>query len=392
VRRVLANLAVIAASLALSLACAEVASWYLLPQWAPENASRTFWRYDERLGWSNRPGASGVQLHRDFAPRIEINAAGQRDRDYPMDRVPGRCRMLALGDSYAWGYGVEREQIWHELVEARRPEWEIVNAGVPGYGTDQELLYLEERGLALRPDAVVLLFYANDVLENLERSSSGYFKPYFELGAEGTLALHQVPVPRGGVGQRFERWLRFHTYLLFRLYRLPSWLAAVREEREGTEAHKERRKRELRAAREEERQRRRRERLAAGGRPAERRAGTAGAVAEAAPRDNKYDVDLSLTLAMLERMDRSARAGGARFFVVAAPLSDPPRERLLAALRERSVASLALDPAFDGRSDIRFPHDPHWTPSGHVIAADAVERFLVAEGVFDAPGCGLSAR
>ena len=387
-RRLLANLAVIAASLALSLACAEVASWYLLPQWAPENASRTFWRYDEGLGWSNRPGASGVQLHRDFAPRIEINAAGQRDRDYPTDRVPGRCRMLVLGDSFTWGYGVEREQIWHELVEARRPDWEIVNAGVPGYATDQELLYLEQRGLALRPDAVVLLFYANDLLENLEHSTSGYRKPYFELGPDGSLALHQVPVPRGSAKERVERWLRFHTYVLFRLYRLPSWLAAVREEREGSEAHKERRKRELRAAQEEERARRRRERAADGGRPSERPARAARADA-AAPVDNKYDVDVSLTLAMLERMDHSARASGARFFVVTAPLSDPPRERLLAGLRERGVAHLALDPAFEGRSDIRFPHDAHWTPNGHAIAADAIEGFLAGEGVFGAPDCGL---
>lgn len=391
VRRQLANLAVAIVSLAIALALAEVATWVLLPSWAPENASRTFWRYDERLGWSNRPGARGVQRQRDFAPRIEINAAGQRDRDIPVERVPGRCRLLAVGDSYTWGYGVEREEIWHELLEVRHPDWEVVNAGVPGYATDQELLYLEERGLALRPDAVVLLFYANDLLENLERSTSGYFKPYFELAADGSLALRQVPVPHGSPKQQLERWLRFHTYLWFRLYRLPSWIAAVREERAGSEAHNERQKREAREAFEQERERRRRERRAARAQGGARRPAP-DSVPALPPARNKYDVDLSLTLALLERMDRSAEVRGARFFAVTAPLSDPPRERLLAGLGKRGVRHLALDAAFAGRRDVRFPHDPHWTQAGHALAADAIEAFLVSEGVLGATDCGRRAQ
>jgi hypothetical protein len=105
-----------ALSPALALALAEAASWLLLPQWAPENGSRSFWRFDERLGWSNRPGASGVHLHPDFAPRVEINAEGLRDRSYPEARVPGLCRMLVVGDSFT-GLDVEREEIWHERIE-----------------------------------------------------------------------------------------------------------------------------------------------------------------------------------------------------------------------------------------------------------------------------------
>jgi len=351
-RRALVNLLLAAVAVALTLALAEVASWYLLPQWAPENGSRTFWRYDERLGWSHRPGASGVHRHPDFAARVETSSQGLRDRDYPEARVPGLCRMLVLGDSFTWGFGVDREHIWHERIETRHPDWEILNAGVAGYATDQQLLYLEARGLALRPDVVLLLFHPNDLLENAERSTSGYYKPYFELGADGALALRQVPVPPGTLPQQLDRWLHFRTYLLYRLYHARKFVAAAREER----------------AREAE---------------APPPPGARPAVV------NKYDVDATLTLKLLERIDERVRESGARFLLVSVPISDPPLGRLREGLRALGIAHLGLDAAFRRQRDIRFPGDPHWTPHGHAIAADAVEAFVEQQGLFRGhPGCG----
>jgi hypothetical protein len=346
-RRALANLLLAASAVTLTLALAEVASWFLLPQWAPENGSRTFWRYDERLGWSQRPGANGVHRHADFAARVEVSAQGLRDREYPEARVPGLCRMLVLGDSFAWGFGVEREEIFHELIEARHPDWEIVNAGVAGYATDQELLYLEARGLVLRPDVVLLLFHPNDLLENGEHSTSGYYKPYYELEPDGELALRQVPVPPGSLEQRLDRWLHFHTYLLYRLYHARKFIAAAREAERAAEPE-----------------------------------------ARSAP-FNKYDVDLTLTLKLLGRIDALARRSGTRFLLVSVPISDPPLGRLQEGLRALGITHLGLDAAFRRQRDVRFAGDPHWTPHGHEIAAGAVEAFLEAQGVFGAyPRCG----
>jgi GDSL-like lipase/acylhydrolase family protein len=356
-RRLLANLLLAAGAVAATVALAEVASRRLLPQWAPENGSRTFWGYDELLGWSHRPGASGVHRHPDFAARVEINAQGLRDRDYPEARVPGRCRMLVVGDSFTWGFGVQREEIWHERIEQRHPDWEIVNAGVAGYATDQELLYLERRGLALRPDVVLLLFHPNDLLENAEHATSGYYKPYFERRADGALELRQVPVPAGSLEQRVDRWLHFRTYLLYRLYHARKFIAAAREERAAQ------------AAAEEPREARLRERRRAEPRPEAR---------------DKYDVDLALTLELLGRIDALVRERGARFLVAIVPFSSASRPGLEEGLRARGIAYVGLDPAFRRQRDVRFPGDPHWTPHGHAIAADAVETFLVGEGALGA--------
>ena len=62
---------------------------------------------------------------------------------------------------------MELEQIFASLLESRSGHYEIVNLGVEGYGTDQELLLLEHEGLAYSPDVVVLNFCIdNDSINN----------------------------------------------------------------------------------------------------------------------------------------------------------------------------------------------------------------------------------
>jgi hypothetical protein len=291
---------------------------------------------------------------------VEISSQGLRDRVYPEARAPGLCRMLVVGDSFTWGFGVQREEIWHERLEARHPDWEILNAGVAGYATDQQLLYLEHRGLALEPDLVLLLFHPNDLLENAEHATSGYYKPYFERRADGSLELRQVPVPPGSLEQRLDRWLHFHTYLLYRLYHARKFVAAALEERAQ--------RAEAAAAAPEPPRRRRR--------------------GEPRPQvPNKYDVDLTLTLELLGRIDALVRGRGARFLLASVPLSDPPRGGLELGLRARGIAHFGLDEAFRRQRDVRFPGDPHWTAHGHEIAARAIESFLERQGVFGS-GCG----
>jgi hypothetical protein len=72
-----------------------------------------------------------------------------------------RPRVLMLGDSITFGSGVRDEETFCALMAQR---YDVVNLGVEGYGTDQELLKLEREGLAYHPDVVVLNFtVANDI-------------------------------------------------------------------------------------------------------------------------------------------------------------------------------------------------------------------------------------
>jgi len=129
-------------SVLLALLLAEGAARLIFPKWVPDRQDRVnFWRYDALLGWSQTPNQEGRLNHPEFSVDIRINSLGLRDDEYPVERTAKR-RMLVLGDSFGWGFGVEQEQRLTEIIEGLHPEWEIINASVSGYGTDQEFLYL----------------------------------------------------------------------------------------------------------------------------------------------------------------------------------------------------------------------------------------------------------
>src|SRR5438128_43073 len=100
-------------------------------------------------------------------------------------RPPGRPRMVMLGDSITFCYGVRDGETFSAVMETLDPRLEVVNLGVQGYGTDQELLKLEREGFAYAPDVVVLnVCLANDLLDNASARSiydGVYPKPYFRL-------------------------------------------------------------------------------------------------------------------------------------------------------------------------------------------------------------------
>ncbi|HKB15323.1 MAG TPA: GDSL-type esterase/lipase family protein [Planctomycetota bacterium] len=99
--------------------------------------------------------------------RYRVNALGLRGAEVSREKPRGITRALLLGDSFVFGLGVgEGETIAVRLEEelrARRPGLEVLNLGVPGYHTGQEVAFLRSEGLSLAPDAVVLVFYTNDI-------------------------------------------------------------------------------------------------------------------------------------------------------------------------------------------------------------------------------------
>jgi len=155
-----------------------------------------FWAFDPSLGWKHRPGQSGPFRTRSFEVQVSINSRGLRDGEHDYARVPGKRRILVLGDSFAWGYGVEVDQRFSEVLEVELADAEVINAGVSGYGTDQELLWLEREGARYQPDVVLLVLSGNDLPYSVE--SQVYFvyhKPRFRLDQSGGLIEPELPLP-----------------------------------------------------------------------------------------------------------------------------------------------------------------------------------------------------
>jgi lysophospholipase L1-like esterase len=158
-----------------------------------------FYEYDPVLGWKGAPGAEGTLVTTETEFGVRFNSAGLRGAEYDLTKPDGVTRVAVLGDSFAWGYGVEQDDNFAAVLEERLNEAgypvEVLNFGLTGYGTDQDYLAYLELARAYDPDIVILAFYENDVLEVANYRMYGYPKPFFELDQNGELVLTNVPVP-----------------------------------------------------------------------------------------------------------------------------------------------------------------------------------------------------
>lgn len=157
-----------------------------------------FSRLDDTRGWALRPGARG-RFAAEGGSLVAINRDGLRDRDHPRAKPAGTLRIAVLGDSYTEAIEVPVEQtFWSVLADdlnraaaVRGRRVEVLNFGVRGYGTAQELLTLRCCVWDYSPDVVLLAFYSgNDVTDNsrsLDRSPTRYARPYLEPTAAGWL-------------------------------------------------------------------------------------------------------------------------------------------------------------------------------------------------------------
>ncbi|KAA3661633.1 MAG: hypothetical protein DWQ10_04145 [Calditrichaeota bacterium] len=162
------------------------------------------WQYDAKLGWAMQPNGQCTFSRPEFSSEIQTNAFGLRDDDFSKEKAKDEFRILLLGDSVVAGFEVQRDGTMEAQLEKRLnrqlsgKKIQVINAGVRGYGTDQELLYLLERGMALQPDIVVLGFVpANDLENNVTVHTAGriFSKPCFVFDEAGHIALRGIPVP-----------------------------------------------------------------------------------------------------------------------------------------------------------------------------------------------------
>ncbi len=125
------------------------------------------------------PGMEGVFM----GTQVRINDHGFRDNNgYQVLKEEGEFRILGLGDSFMFGWGVEENERYSNLLEERLNGAEsnrffrFINTGVPGYNSAMELALLKERGLSFSPDLVVLHSVGNDyALPNFITRGPDYF-------------------------------------------------------------------------------------------------------------------------------------------------------------------------------------------------------------------------
>ena len=151
-------------------------------------------RFDDRLGWSKIPNSFGVSNRTGEAIEYKINSKGLRDEETSYEKPESTFRIVIVGDSFTFGYGVPIEQHYSTLLEGYFENVEVINMGIDGFGVDQELLFLRSEGFKYKPDLVMAYVPGYYEYRHMHTVRFGKNKPRFTL-VDGELALTNSPVP-----------------------------------------------------------------------------------------------------------------------------------------------------------------------------------------------------
>lgn len=162
-----------------------------------ESERGKFARYDAVLGWDGVENVEGDFQWIDTQHHVRHNRMGYRGSEYGYQRTD-KSRVLVLGDSFVWGFGVEDKDIFTSVIEDEtNAVIEMINLGVSGYGNDQEYLLWRKKGNLWNPDIVLLMItLTTDPWDNILAKRYGYPKPVYKLDENGNLRLTNVPVPK----------------------------------------------------------------------------------------------------------------------------------------------------------------------------------------------------
>jgi hypothetical protein len=395
-RGALAGSIVASISLLVTLGVLELALVVLYPQ----GGSPLIFEFDPELGHRHKPNLDFVHVWNghDNVSSIRTNSFGLRSPAVPLAKESGEYRILALGDSYTFGYGVGDEDAFPAvlgkmLAAAGTPSLgrtTVINAGVSSYGTAQELLYYKNHGRAFQPDLVLLnMFVGNDVQDNLcthytQLTSHTRFPCYAVEGGE--LVLKSKPQEPGS---KAKKKIRLLPHLLYKVKRTNLFQMLYGKAKSvlasnaamvgllglvGVDVHP----------------------------------GYVPHVVSGWYAEERAAEGWALTRALLEELQRAVEADGAKLALVAIPsrvqvisqlfevsavlypgepsveafLQDPakPQRALQAFGQEIGIPVLDLIPAFAERDDTQqlyYPSVAHWNEKGNHIAAEHIHAFLI---------------
>ncbi len=155
------------------------------------------WEEDELLGWKNKAHYEDVAIRHNKLVRYETNEDGFRPATIARKKNGNVIRVMLFGNSTVNAREVPESETIHfyldSLLNLTSQRYEVINAGVLGYATDQALLNIERHIDTYSPDIVCYGYCINDLYANSSGLYSGLYKPYFEL-ENGSLQL--VPLEK----------------------------------------------------------------------------------------------------------------------------------------------------------------------------------------------------
>lgn len=146
--------------------------------------------------------------------RWTTNAQGLRAREeFAIPKPPGVLRVLMLGDSFTFGLGVDDAQTYAARLEealgrlCSEREIEVINAGVGGYGTAQQLAFYRTYGRAFDPDLVTIGVFGNDPIDNVVNE-------LYDVGGDSIVLRPAAERPSIWTAKRLVDRIPFYSFLV----------------------------------------------------------------------------------------------------------------------------------------------------------------------------------
>ncbi|HEY0323325.1 MAG TPA: SGNH/GDSL hydrolase family protein [Pyrinomonadaceae bacterium] len=208
---------------------------------------------DQYTGYSLRPNVEGWYT-REGQSYVRVNSAGLRDREHSKQKPPNTVRIAVLGDSFSEAMHVPQEDTFWWLMERRLkacPAFagknvEVINFGVSGYGTAQELITLRQKVWDYQPDIVLLAFLTfNDIMDNSKRLKDTEEMPYFvykndQLVLDDSFLTSRTYLKLDSKWNRLGRWIRDRVRVFQAIHQIAFVYKSFMEARRGRQVMEER--------------------------------------------------------------------------------------------------------------------------------------------------------
>ncbi|NEP88922.1 MAG: SGNH/GDSL hydrolase family protein [Okeania sp. SIO2C2] len=143
---------------------------------------------DPYRGWAGNPNGKSFWTGEGIPSEIKMNSGGFRDYERSQTKPENSLRIALLGDSFTEAIHVKLEDTYGAIIEQNLQQCpvlkdrkvEVMNFGVQGYGTAQQLMTLRHNVWDYQPDLVILAFYSgNDLRNNSRTLEHDHLRPYF---------------------------------------------------------------------------------------------------------------------------------------------------------------------------------------------------------------------
>lgn len=311
------KLILIGALVGLALLLPEVLARMFLPEWKPPASDKpSLFVHNPHTGWMH-PAATTMDHN---GGSIASNQSGLRDGEWG-DKT--RPRVLFLGDSFTWGWGIgQNGERYTDRLQEQFSDYQFTNVGIIGFNTLQEYLLLQHYFNDIKPDYLVLQIFANDFPENLTAEGI-YPRPHFDFQDDFSIKNHPAPESNDGWIKKSIIYLGEHTYfyrqVIVRLFIFILDARLITEDKEQ------------------------------------------------APSEEDLLRGMEIALNLIFKFSEENHIPT---IVIFSAMDDPQKKVIETTSKQYNVKSINLDPAFNSASAEWKDHTQHWNVYGHALVAE----------------------